>query len=571
MRLRIMVAQGVVLPPVQVRHPSFITRVRNFERMREITEVAVRHGFGYFFERHRLFPVLPWRRKKHPPPHAQRGRHIREMLDELGPTFVKFGQLLSTRPDIVPADIVHELVKLQDSVSPFEFSTVEQVIQEDLGLTLARAFESFETQPLASASIGQVHGAVLPGGERVVVKVQRPDAARQIHRDVDLLHQFAEMIEGHIGAGFSAVEVVEEFSRSIGRELDYGLEARNAMRFAANFVDDEAVWIPQVHERYCSRRVLTMERLDGPTLNHSEIQDLPMEERRDLAQLISTCWFKQMFRDGFVHGDPHPANIVYLGEGRIGLLDFGIVALLRADDLEEGTKLFLHVVQSDIPGVKRSLKRLGVQWAPSVDGAVTEAVEEAFSRYFGASLGGIDARAVLHQILDIIYSLRLHLPSRFLVLDKAVLTLNGVVSQLYPDLNLFEVARQFSGELKRRLVDPRRIPRRIQRYAAEYAQVFSEYPLQLHDLLEELRAGELEIKHRHVGLENVIHRLDVITNRLVVALVSIALGVTSTAVVILVDGGPHVAGLSVWGLPGFAGSLFFGAWLIYAIIRSGRL
>jgi ubiquinone biosynthesis protein len=174
-------------------------------------------------------------------------------------------------------------------------------------------------------------------------------------------------------------------------------------------------------------------------------------------------------------------------------------------------------------------------------------------------------------VFDIVYSLRLRLPSRFLLLDKALLTMEGVVGQLYPDINFFAMARQYTGELQRQRLDPRAIADRLQRSASEYAYVFRDYPIQLHDLLEELRAGELEIKYRHTGLEGMIHRLDIVTNRLVVALLSIALGATSTAAAILVEGGPHVGGLSVWGLPGFAGSLFFGAWLIYSIIRSGRL
>jgi ubiquinone biosynthesis protein len=559
------------LTSVQVRHAGFLTRVRNLERMREISAVAVKHGFGYLFERHRLFGLLPrWHRRNAPPP-AQRGRHVREMLEELGPTFVKFGQLLSTRPDIMPTDMLQELIKLQDSVPSFDFSIVEQVVEEDLGLRLERAFESFETKPLASASIGQVHGAVLPGGKKVVVKVQRPEAMRQVRKDVELLMQFAELVEGRWDVGFSPVGVVEEFSRSMARELDYLLEARNAMRFAANFESDEGVQIPEVYWRYCSKRILTMERLDGPTLNHPEVAALPGEERKVLAEAIARCWFKQILHDGFIHADPHPANIVYQGDGVIGLLDFGMVGILRADDLEEGTKLFLYVMRSDIAGIKRCLKRLGAQWSPSVDEEVTSAIDEAFSRYFGVSLDSVDMGALLRQVFDIVYSLRLTLPSRFLILDKAVLTLEGVVSQLYPELNLFQFADRYTGELKRALVDPRRLPTRIQRYASEYAQIVSEYPLQLHDLLEELRAGELEVKYRHTGLENVIHRLDVITNRLVAALVSIALGVTGTAVAIMVEEGPHVAGISVWGLPGFAGSLFFGVWLIYAIVRSGRL
>jgi ubiquinone biosynthesis protein len=493
------------------------------------------------------------------------------MLEELGPTFVKFGQLLSTRPDIIPADIVQELVRLQDHVKPFPFEVAAQVIAEDLDLTLERAFESFEREPLASASIGQVYGAVLPGGLEVIVKVQRPEAAKQIRKDIELLLQFAELGEGRMDLGFSPVAVVQEFARSINRELDYILEARNAERFAVNFEGREGVQIPRIHWRYCSGRILVMERIQGPTLNSAAVAGLPLEEKRRLAEGMADCWFQQIFRDGFFHADPHPANIVYRGEGRIGLLDFGLAGFLRRDDLEEGVRLFLHVMNSDIPGIKRGLKRLGVRWSPSADEVVTQTIEEAFSRYFGRSLSNIDVSTVLHQVFEVVYSLRLRLPPRFLLLDKALLTMEGVVSSLYPDLNVFEIAARYTGDLKRERFDPRTVTDRVVRSIAEYSGILRDYPVQLHDLLEALRAGELEIKHRHVGLENVTHRFDIIMNRLVVALVCIALGATSTAIVILVDGGPHIGGLSAWGIPGFVGSLFFGAWLVWAIIRSGRL
>jgi ubiquinone biosynthesis protein len=206
-----------------------------------------------------------------------------------------------------------------------------------------------------------------------------------------------------------------------------------------------------------------------------------------------------------------------------------------------------------------------------VDELVSQTIEEAFSRYFGRSLANLDIATLLHQVFDMIYSLRLRLPNRFLLLDKALLTMEGVVSQLYPDLDVFALAGEYTDELKRRRLDPRNLSQRLRREVAEYADIVREYPVQLHQLLEELRSGELEVKHRHVGLENLMHRFDIITNRLVVALVCIALGVTSTAVGILIEGGPHLGGFSVWGLPGFVGSIFFGAWLIYAIIRSGRL
>jgi len=536
-----------------------------------IAEVAAKHGFGYLFERHRLLRAGVRRRRPGVPVDATRGRHIREMLDELGPTFVKFGQLLSTRPDVVPPDIVQELVLLQDRVSPVPFLEIRQVIEQELGLRLEQAFAHFEETPLASASIGQVHAAVLPGGDRVVVKVQRPGAARQIRRDVDLLLQLAELLEHRVDWGFSLVGLVQEFSRAINRELDYLLEARNAERLGQNFAASTSVTIPRVYWHYSTSRLLTLERLEGPTLNLPELAALDPARKKVLAETIADCWFQQILHDGFFHADPHPANIVYLGEGRIGLLDFGNAAVVRKEDLQEGVTLFLRVMDSDIAGIKRSLRRLGVSWPPSVEEAVTQSIEDGFSRYFGVSLASVDVRSLLQQTFDLIYSLHLRLPTRFLLLDKALVTLEGVIRQLYPDLNLFERARRYARELRYQRLDPQRWAERMERDLAAYAYVLRDFPMQLHDLLEEMRSGELEIRYRHTGLEEMIHRLDLITNRLVVALLSIALGVTGAAVAILVDKGPHILGLSAWGLPGFLLSLFFGLWLIYAIIRSGRL
>jgi ubiquinone biosynthesis protein len=562
---------GRAMPTSSGRHPGMLTRIRNFERMREISEIAVKHGFGYFFERHPLLALRPrWRRRGHAiTPH--RGRHIREMFDELGPTFVKFGQLLSTRPDIIPPDILQELVKLQDQVSPFPFELVKQVVEEDLGLRLDRAFEEFDPDPIAAASIGQVHAAVLPGGQAVVVKVQRPTAARQIRKDVELLMQFAELMEGRVNIGFSPTAVVEEFSRGITRELDYVLEGRNAGRFRLNFAETDAVRIPKVFWRYSSTRMLTLERLEGSTLNALHFSQMSLQDRRALAESVAECWFKQILQDGFFHADPHPANIVYMGSGVIGLVDFGTAAVLRSDDLTEGTRLFLHVMDSDILGIKRSLRRLGVKWSPSADELVTETIEDAFARYFGSTLGSIDATSVMHHVIEIVYALHLQLPSRFLLLDKAMLELQGLETQIYPDLNIFELGRKYTGDVQRRRYEPQVVASRAVRTSAQYLEVVRDFPHQVHGLMEQLKSGELEVRYVHKGLEVLTHRLDVITNRLVVALVSIALGVTSTAIAILIQGGPHVGGLSVWGLPGFVGSLFFGAWLIYGIVRSGRL
>src|SRR5256884_6330569 len=290
---------------------------RNIGRLSEIAQVAVKHGFGYFFERHRLIDLVPWiGRDGSVETPTDRGRRLREMLDELGPTFVKFGQLLSTRPDIVPPDILLELQALQDDVRPFPYENVERVIREELELSVEQLFIEFEETPVAAASIGQVHRATLPNGHRVAVKVQRPNAPRQVEADLALLYQAARIARERVKAldFIDARQLVDEFARSIHQELDYRLEARNAEAFHHRFAGHPHVRIPPVYCSHTRARVLTLELLEG-----IQLADLPqdawtMEERRQLAYLLTETWMTMIFRHGFFHGDPHPANIFVLDD-----------------------------------------------------------------------------------------------------------------------------------------------------------------------------------------------------------------------------------------------------------------
>src|SRR5438477_12391381 len=282
---------------------------RSLGRLSEIAQVAVRHGFGYWFDTHRLTDLFPRRtRMELDGQRSQRGQHLREMLDELGPTFVKFGQLLSTRPDVLPPDIISELRALQDDVRPFPFAQVEQVIEEDLGLSIDKLFTAFDEKPIAAASIGQVHRATLPNGRPVAVKVQRPGAPRQIEADLALLYQAARIAKERIRAldFIDARELVDEFGRSIRQELDYRLEARNAERFRHNFAGHPHVQIPRVYWTYTRARVLTLEHIEGVQLADLDPRVYTLEERRRLAYLMTETWMTMIFRHGFFHGDPHP-------------------------------------------------------------------------------------------------------------------------------------------------------------------------------------------------------------------------------------------------------------------------
>jgi ubiquinone biosynthesis protein len=551
---------------------------RNLGRISEIAQVAVRHGFGYFFETHKLTDLLPWPRSSAPlldvaaGPTA-RGQHLRELLDELGPTFVKFGQLLSTRPDIVPPDIVTELRALQDDVTPFPFAEVERVVREELELPLEKLFLEFDETPMAAASIGQVHRAVLPNGRRVAVKVQRPEAPRQIEADLALLYQAARIAKDRVRAldFIDARDVVDEFARSIRHELDYRQEGRNAQVFRRNFAGHPHVRIPHVYWSYTRQRVLTLELLDG-----IQLADLPhdvytLDERRRLAYLMTEAWMTMIFRHGFFHGDPHPANILVLGNEEIGLVDFGQAGKLSDDDMSKLTTLFIDAAEENVDALARRLGDLGVRYDRSREAELTAEIRELYYKYYGARLAEIDPLQVIREAFGLIYSQNLRLPTRFVLLDKAIATLGSVGVELYPDFNVFEVAKPYARDLMLHRYTPQRVLNRARKEVRALAEVLRVAPHQWNDVLEQARHGQLEVGFVHKGLDELAHKLDVVFNRLVIALVVAGGLIGSSLIGIFATGGPHVLGLHVVSLIGFALSGVLGIWLLIGVVRSGRL
>jgi ubiquinone biosynthesis protein len=552
-------------------------RTRKIGRLSEIAQVAVRHGFGYFFERHRLTDLLPWTARVEVNPEAaagsDRGRHLREMLDELGPTFVKFGQLLSTRPDIVPPDIVAELRSLQDDVRPFPFAQVREVVEAELGLTLEQAFLRFDEQPIAAASIGQVHRATLPNGDEVAVKIQRPNAPRQIESDLALLYQAARMIKERVRAldFIDAHELVDEFARFIRQELDYKLEARHADTFRRNFADSELVVVPKVYWDYSGARMLTLEFLDGVQLADLDLDTTSLDERRELAYRVTQTWMEMIFRHGFFHGDPHPANVLVLEGARIGLVDFGLVGKLTDEDMARLTRLFIDAATENIDALPRRLAELGVRYPKEREEEFATALRELYYRYYGATLAEIDPIQVIREAFALIYSMNLHLPTRFVLLDKAIATLGAVGVDLYPEFNVFEVARPYARELMLERFTPRRLAQRAQKEGRELAGIARELPYQIHDVLQEIRDGQIEIGFVHKGLDDFMHKLDVGINRIVVALVVAGGLLGSSLIGLLATEGPQIFGIHFLSVLGFVVSGTLGAWLLIGVMRSGRL
>jgi ubiquinone biosynthesis protein len=538
----------------------------NIGRLGEIAQVAVRHGFGYLLEG----------RRGHAPVDGSptaRGRHLREMLDELGPTFVKFGQLLSTRPDIVPPDIIAELRGLQDQVKPFPFEDVERVIREELGQPIERLFLEFDEEVLAAASIGQVHRAVLPNGRRVAVKVQRPNAPATIESDIQLLEQAARLVveRVHVLDFIDTRELVDEFAKSIRQELDYRLEGRNAEAFHLNFAGHPHVAVPRVYWSYTRARVLTLEYLDGVQVRDLELDAWTIDQRRRLAYLIAEAWMTMIFRDGFFHGDPHPANILVLSPERIGLVDFGLAGKLTDGDMSKLTRLFIDAVNENVEVLPRRLADLGVRYPREREAEFITELHGIYARYYGASVREIDPLEVFREAFALIYAMNLRLPTRYVLLDKAIATVSSVGVDLYPDFNVFEVAKPYARSLMLERFTPERVFRRARREGWQLASMARELPYQIHDTLEQVREGQINIGFVHKGLDELAHKLDAVANRLVIALITTGGLIGSSLIGIFAKAGPQVLGVNVISVVGFGLSGILGVWLLWGVIRSGRL
>jgi ubiquinone biosynthesis protein len=551
--------------------------VRRLGRISEISQVAAKHGFGYFFDTHRPGGFRSRREQElivdgDGDLGSPRGERVRQMLDELGPTFVKFGQLLSTRPDVVPPDIVFELKALQDDVTAFPFEQAAQVIQEELGLTVEQLFLEFDETPIAAASIGQVHRAVLPNGRPVAVKIQRPDAPRQIEADLELMYQVARLVRERVKAleFIDTVALVDEFARTIRQELDYRMEARNAEQFHRNFAGHPHVRVPRVFWNYSRSRVLTLELLEGVHLRDLDLSNYTIDERKRLSYVIAEAWMQMIFRHGFFHADPHPSNVMVLEESeRIGLIDFGMVGKLTDEDMSRLTGLFIDAVNERIEALPRRLAALGVRYPREQEEEFIAELRDVYYRYYGARLSEIDPIQLIREAFSLIYRMHLQLPTRFVLLDRAIATLGSVGMELYPDFNVFDVAKPYARELMIERFSPQRIARRSAQETGNYARMLRELPYQVHDVLQEMRDGQIEIGFRHEGLEDLIKRMDLVFNRIGIAVVAVGGAITSAMLAFVADDVTSFFGiLSVVGL---ALSGMLSIWLVWSVIRSGRL
>jgi ubiquinone biosynthesis protein len=433
-------------------------------------------------------------------------------LEDLGPSFVKLGQIMSTRPDLIPEEILVELKKLQDSVPPEPFAVIREQVEGELGCALSDIYESFDETPLASASIAQVHRALLREGDQVadvVVKVQRPNAQALMARDVDLLYWLAKAIvrsipESHL---YRPISLVEEFDRSVTAELDFSLEADNHERFAANFADNPHARFPEVHRRASAKRVLTLEYLQGRKLDEALRAGV---SGKSIAKRAVEIIVQQIFEDGFFHADPHPGNIIIMGpddDPVIGLIDVGMVGRLTPKMRDRTIDLMLAAVREDYVGIADALYAIGRPTQKINRDAYDAEVTALSQRYLGKRLAEIELGSLIRDLVMVGRRFGLEIPAEFLMLGKSLMTVEGVGKEIYPELDLLEEVRPYFMTLFTQRFSPERITQDALRGLRRLGVAASEMPLQLEEILDDLRQGAFTIRTQQTQLDSAADRL----------------------------------------------------------------
>lgn len=440
------------------------------------------------------------------------GVRLRKVLEDLGPSFVKLGQIMSTRPDLIPEDILVELKKLQDDVPPEPFEAIREQVERELGCALEEMFDSFEESPLASASIAQVHRAQLREGAEsvdVVVKVQRPQVQAVMARDVDLLYWLAKAIVRSMPESqlYRPVSLVEEFDRSVSAELDFSLEADNHERFTANFEHNPHAKFPKVYRRASAKRVLTLEYLEGHKVYAAERAGISGElvAKRALEIIV-----QQIFEDGFFHADPHPGNIIILGEPNdpvIGMVDVGMVGRLSPKMRDRVVDLVLAAAREDYGGIADALYAIG-RPAHKVNRDAYDAEVAALAhRYLGKRLKEIELGPLLRDLVMGSRKFGVEVPSEFLMLGKSLMTVEGIGKEIYPELDLLEEIRPHFLRLFQKRYSPERLTEDAFRGLRRLSGAASELPLQLEEILEDLRKGAFTVRIQQTQLESAADRL----------------------------------------------------------------
>jgi ubiquinone biosynthesis protein len=551
---------------------------RHLGRLRQVANVLIKHGFGHLVQRLNLEGAVSWSRrlsayaKLQTEDKISMAERMRMVLEDLGPTFVKFGQILSARPDLVPADFINEFKKLQDEVPPFPFSQAQDLIEDELGVPLSTHFSNFQPEVLASASIAQVHRASLLDGTPVIMKVQRPQIERTMEGDLNIFLTLAQLVERYLPEtrSYNPVGMVEELSRTLHKELNFTLEAANIIIFQKNFKEVDYLHVPRVYEQLTTRRVLTVEHLEGIPADEKERL---LAQGYDLQKILNrgaNIFLKQIFIDGFFHADPHAGNVLVMPGEVIALLDFGQVGYIDQEIMEAHAVLFLALLERDYTRMTQQLTDLGLlEGVKDVD-IFRRDLRDFIEPYYGRDLKDIPLGRVLNEAVGLAFKHHLHLPPEAVLLSKAIITLDGLTRQLDPGFNLLEVSKPYAHKIILQRLSPERLAGKLVRSLEELNRFFSHFPSQVRGILKKVLEDDLKIEFRHRGLENFIREMDRSSNRMAFSFIISAV-IVGSSLIMLSGKGTLFMGFPLLGIMGYLIAGILGLGLAVAILRSGRL
>ncbi len=563
-----------------------IRGLKGVRRFGTISRVLLKHGFGDVHER--LFGSGRKRPEVTDGEMFLRGgfpsaRRIRLVLEELGPSFVKLGQLMSTRADIFPPEYIAEFKKLQDMVPPVPFEEVKAVIEREVGRPLSAIFAEFDENSMAAASVGQVHIARLHSGEKIAVKIIRPGIDRRIKEDLRLMFFMAEKIEKalEIGRVIGAVNLVREFERNITRELDMMIEAGSIEKFAKNFEEVDEIYIPKVYWEWTTRSVLVMEHIDGIKMDQVEKIRAAGIDPKEVALIGLRSFSRQLMLYGFFHADPHPGNTIVMYDGRVSLVDFGITGYLDEEMMRQIAHLFLGYAEHEYAMVMDALMDAGLINEEMDLKAFRSDLKDVSESFYGRSLQNISVKDVYDQVMDLVLKYHIRLPRNLLLLLKTFIQTEALGKILGSDASILEVTKPFAKQLLQRGLNTRSMMRNLDRETRTLSGYARSMPKYLNDILRQTAAGKQRVEVRHSGLEDVQSHLERGVNRLTVGLI-IAASIVAGAMILnsgqrVMDftfgffGLQTVSLTAILGVIGYAVATLLGIWLIFSILRSGRL
>lgn len=544
--------------------PLTIKNRKYLKRYKEILQILTKNGFGFIADivaRGGYVPFYTLRVHNYVPI----GERIRKTLEELGPTFIKMGQLLSTRADLIPQDILEELSKLQDDVIPDDFETIKSIIENELNGTIPELFMNFNTVPIASASIGQVYRAKTVNGEDVVVKVQRPNVEYKINADIIILKGIARILnERIIESPVDFIEIINELSNSLLNELNYTLEGNNADRFRENFANEDYIYIPKVYWKYTTKKVLTMEYINGTSIKNRDILISKGFDLKEIARKGAWSILLQIYEFGFFHGDPHPGNILVKDDGKISYIDFGIVGYLDRSNREMLIELFKAFADNDAEEVVNILADLGAIRDNTNIRNLKSDMRIVINYFYNTPLKNINMNDTMRRIMSVVYKYKLMLPSEFILLLKSLATIEGVGNDLDPDFSISNVAKDFIRQVYIRNFSLSKIIKENSKDLHKTIIELRKLPNKIQSIMTKVIKDDVKIKINIDETENMKHDLNIMINKIIISIIASAL-IVGSSLVLTFDNGYKIFGYNAVGLFGFIISFILCLWVFYRI------